>query len=84
VSAFLRALKAKSSLLWIHQTFPELKAFAWQNGYGAFTVSSSQAGKVRRYIQNQEEHHRSKSFKKELCELLRKHGIEYQEEDLWD
>ena len=83
VSAFLRALKARSSL-WIHKTFPALEQFAWQTGYAAFTVSRSQAEKVRRYIANQENHHRKQSFQEEFRALLRKHGLEFSEEDLWD
>ena len=58
--------------------------FAWQNGYGAFTVSESQVATVRRYIQRQEEHHKRLSFKDELISLLRKHRIEFDERDLLD
>lgn len=56
IDYFLRDLKADSSG-WIHKQ--RLSAvFTWQRGYGAFTVSESQIGNVRRYIANQEEHHR--------------------------
>lgn len=58
--------------------------FAWQNGYGAFTVSESQVATVRKYIQRQEEHHKRLSFKDELISLLRKHRIEFDERDLLD
>jgi REP element-mobilizing transposase RayT len=83
VADVLRTLKAKSSG-WIHKTFPGLRCFAWQTGYGAFSVSQSQVEKVRTYIQNQEEHHRHKPFQKEFIALLKAHGMEYAEEDLWD
>jgi REP element-mobilizing transposase RayT len=83
VSHVLRALKAKSSG-WIHRTFPDLASFAWQTGYGAFTVSHSQVERVRLYIANQEEHHRNNPFKNEFVALLKAHEIEYIEEDLWD
>jgi putative transposase len=56
VSAVLRDLKANSSG-WLHNGFPELKDFSWQNGYAAFTVSASQVEKVKEYIANQEIHH---------------------------
>ena len=51
--------------------------FAWQQGYGAFSVSPSQLPVVRAYIQNQEEHHRKQSFEEEFTKLLRSCGIEY-------
>ena len=58
--------------------------FAWQNGYGAFTVSESQVATVRKYIQRQEEHHKETSFKDELISLLRKHGIDFDERHILD
>jgi len=62
---------------WIHDTFPGNKKFAWQEGYGAFSVSASQAAKTIAYINNQREHHRKKTFQEEFLELLKKHRIEY-------
>lgn len=62
---------------WVHDTFPEYKKFAWQEGYGAFSVSASQVERTIAYIKNQKEHHRRKSFQEEFLELLDKHGIEY-------
>jgi REP element-mobilizing transposase RayT len=62
---------------WVHDTFPEHRAFEWQEGYGAFSVSISQMDNTVAYIQNQKEHHRKKTFKEEFRELLDKHGIEY-------
>jgi len=85
----LRSLPATSSLAkavqlikggsskWIHDTFHEHRKFAWQEGYGAFSVSSSQADKTIAYIQRQKEHHRKRSFQDEFIDLLDKHGIEY-------
>ena len=57
--------------------------FAWQDGYGAFTVSRSNIPSVIAYIKNQREHHRKKSFQEEYRELLEKHGIEYDERYIW-
>jgi putative transposase len=53
-------------------------------GYAAFTVSESQVEPVRRYVGNQEEHHRKVSFQDEFVALLRKHGIDFDERYLWD
>lgn len=69
---------------WIHDTFPQLKSFAWQDGYGAFTVSKSNMPDVTVYIQGQRGHHRIKSFQEEYRALLQRHEIEYQERYLWD
>ena len=55
------------------------KAFSWQEGYGAFSISPSQVGVVKHYIQSQEQHHRKRSFEEEFVTLLRSCGIEYDE-----
>lgn len=77
----LREIKASSSK-WVHE---ELKKtlFSWQEGYGAFTVSPSQLEVVKRYIANQEEHHRKKTFQEEYLEFLKQSGAEYDEKYLW-
>ncbi|MDT4968504.1 MAG: REP-associated tyrosine transposase [Acidobacteriota bacterium] len=62
---------------WVHDTFPRLQRFAWQEGYGAFSVSASQVPKTIAYIENQKEHHQKKTFREELLELVQRHGIEY-------
>ena len=53
------------------------RAFAWQKGYSAFSVSASNVSAVKRYVNNQPEHHRKISYEDELLALLRKHGIEF-------
>lgn len=78
---FLRDLKADSSE-WVHKEVGRRK-FGWQKGYGAFSVSPSNIEGVGRYIFNQEEHHRRKTFQDEYVELLRASGIEYDERYLW-
>ena len=84
VSDSIRDLKANSSK-WINESVTDsYKKFAWQKGYGAFTVSFSQVGTVKTYIQNQREHHRTKSFKEEFIELLKRHNIEYDEKYLFE
>lgn len=83
ISTLMRNLKSNSSK-WIHETFPELRAFAWQEGYSIFSVSESQVEKVKTYIGNQAEHHRVRSFKEEVEVLLRAHGVQYDARYLWD
>ncbi len=70
VSDALRLIKANSSK-WIHETFDPLRGFAWQTGYGAFSVSFSQIPSVRKYLQQQQEHHRTTSFQDEFPTFLR-------------
>jgi REP element-mobilizing transposase RayT len=83
ISTLVRNLKANSSR-WIHETFPPLRAFAWQEGYSIFSVSQSQVEKVQHYIQRQEEHHRHKPFRDELLEFLRSHEVAFEEKYVFD
>ena len=71
----MRELK-KASSAWIHEEIGQ-RSFSWQEGYAAFTVSATVRDAVRKYISNQEEHHRLKSFREEFVELLEKTGVEY-------
>ncbi|HEY3128288.1 MAG TPA: transposase [Acidobacteriota bacterium] len=57
--------------------------FAWQTGYGAFTVSPRDLQKIKRYIAEQEKHHRRKSFQEEFREFLEQTGIAFDERYLW-
>ena len=81
LSDLMRMVKANSSK-WLHETFSDLADFAWQEGYGAFAVSRSNAHYVQNYINNQEEHHRKMSFREEFTNFLRKHEIEFEEQYL--
>jgi putative transposase len=78
ISDLMRTLKSRSSL-WVHETFPALGAFAWQEGYSVFSVSKSQEPAVKRYIAGQARHHKKEDFKSELLRLLRLHEIEFDE-----
>ena len=71
------------SAKWIHTNFPSLAGFAWQDGYGAFTVSRSALDEVGRYIDRQREHHRHVTFAEEYRAFLDKHGVEYDERYLF-
>ena len=81
LSEVLKQLKAGSSA-WVHREL-KLQAFAWQEGYGAFTVSASQREAVKSYIARQEEHHRQRTFQEEYVEFLKLAGVEYDEKYLW-
>ena len=67
---------------WVHESIG-LRTFQWQVGYGAFTVGSSDVENIRKYIRNQREHHRKKTFQEEYIELLNESGIEFDEKYLW-
>ncbi len=77
----VRDVKAVSSR-WVHEEIG-VRSFAWQEGYGAFTVSASQRDVVRAYITKQEEHHRKRTFQEEYLELLKRCGVDYDERYLW-
>ncbi|MCP5550355.1 MAG: IS200/IS605 family transposase [Akkermansiaceae bacterium] len=77
----MRELKSESSA-WIHCEL-RLSGFAWQEGYGAFTVSASQIEAVRRYVLNQESHHRSRTFQDEYLAMLKRGLVEFDEKWLW-
>ena len=62
---------------WIHDTLAKYKKFEWQEVYGAFSVSASQASRTIAYINCQKEHHRTRTFEEEFLALLDKHGVEY-------
>jgi REP element-mobilizing transposase RayT len=83
VSKAMQLLKGNSSK-WLRETFPELRQhdFAWQEGFGSFSISISGVKDTIHYIQTQEEHHRKKSFREELENFLKKHGYDYKAEML--
>ena len=74
----------KSSSKWIKTKDVRYANFYWQAGYGAFSVSQSNAETVRRYIAGQEQHHRKMTFQDEFRALLWRHGIDFDERFVWD
>ena len=72
----LRDMKANSSRF-VHETWPDLRDFKWQDGYSAFGVSRSGEVDVYRYIEDQERHHARRSVEDELRELYEKHGLPF-------
>jgi putative transposase len=83
LSDVIRDIKAVSSK-WMNETKGGLHKFGWQDGFAAFTVSQSPVDSVRRYIEMQEQHHRSIDFKAELLALFQRNRIQYDEAALWD
>lgn len=81
-SEIAKILKGESSK-WIHEEFPKLSKFGWQDGYAVFTVSRSIVPRVVEYIRDQRIHHATKTFEEEYVELLELHGVEYDEKFLF-
>jgi REP element-mobilizing transposase RayT len=77
-SYLVRDIKASSSI-WIHKNFPNFMEFAWQEGYGSFSVSCSALDNVRDYIENQQSHHARMSFEEEYVKFLKLHNVKYDE-----
>jgi len=80
---FLKGLKKESSK-WVKRKDPSLKDFYWQEGYGAFGTIPDRLAALRRYIANQEEHHKKESFEDEYRRLLKAYNVKYDERYVWD
>jgi putative transposase len=80
---WVKELKRISNI-WLKEQGGEYAEFEWQGGYANFSVSQSNLEQVKKYIEEQEEHHRKMSFQDELRALLRKHGVEWDEKYVWD
>ncbi len=83
IATAIQLVKAGSSK-WLHDEFPELREFAWQEGYGAFSIGVSQVDDTLQYIARQAEHHRTRTFEEEYLAVLKKCGIEYDERYVFD
>ncbi|PKQ63367.1 transposase [Labilibaculum filiforme] len=82
LAKLIEEIKRHSSR-WIKTLDKYYNDFAWQGGYGGFSVSPSIHDKTKRYIENQEEHHKKKDFKEEYLMFLKEYGIKYDEKYLW-
>ena len=69
---------------WLKKQSPDLSEFAWQGGYGIFSVSESNREQVSSYIADQERHHQKMTFQEEFRLLCKRHGIEIDERYVWD
>jgi REP-associated tyrosine transposase len=76
IAKALQLLKGNSSK-WVHETFPKMRSFQWQEGYGAFSIGVSGVDATVNYIRNQAKHDRTRSFRDEFKRMLRKHGLNY-------
>ena len=74
----------KASSKWVKALDAPYRGFFWQRGYAAFSVSPSQLDSVLEYVNKQQEHHRTRTFQEEYRELLRKHGVDFDERFVWD
>ncbi|MCE9547182.1 MAG: IS200/IS605 family transposase [Planctomycetia bacterium] len=83
VATLLEEIKVASSI-WIKKKGPRYAGFAWQSGYGAFSIGQSQLDDLRRYIGNQREHHRQESFQDEFRRLCEKYQVALDERYAWD
>lgn len=83
ISKAMQLIKGNSSK-WIHETFPNNRSFAWQEGYGAFSIGVSDIERTKNYINTQAEHHGKMDFKTEFLAFLKKHEIEYDERYIFD
>jgi len=79
----LNSIKSSSSK-WIKTKGDPFRNFQWQSGYGAFCVEQQNVEKIKKYIQHQHEHHKTKTFKEEYLEILKEYEIEYDERYIWD
>ena len=83
VAHLVEELKTSSSK-WLKAQSPALAHFAWQNGYGVFSVGPSDLEALRKYIDTQEEHHRTHTFQEEYRAFLKRYGVEFDERYIWD
>lgn len=82
-SEMVKEVKRGSSL-WLKSKGQDLVDFAWQNGYGIFSIGFSKVEAVRKYIAEQEAHHRKVTFQDEFRELLQRYEIKFDERYVWD
>ena len=73
----------KSSSKWIKTKDPALKTFAWQEGYGSFSIGQSQVEPVQQYIARQKERHKKETFEEGLVTLLKRYQVPYDERYIW-
>ena len=83
IAQVVEMLKTSSSK-WIKAKGAQFSQFHWQAGYGAFSVSNSEVGRVMAYIERQEEHHRKMTFQEEFRKFLERHQVPYDERYVWD
>lgn len=83
IPEMIKELK-RVSAIWAKNRYHDLDGFAWQHGYGMFSLSPIHLDLVRHYIAKQEEHHRTITFEDEFRQLLTKYGVQWDERYVWD
>ena len=83
IAQILEEIKKRSSK-WIKTKGCDLQSFQWQTGYGVFSVSYSKIDIIKKYIEDQKEHHKTVSFKEEYIRFLKENNIPYDERYVWD
>jgi REP element-mobilizing transposase RayT len=82
IAKAVQLIKGGSSK-WVHENIRSLYSFQWQEGYAAFSIGASQVDNAIKYIANQDEHHRKKTFQEEYLDFLKEYNIEYDEKYVW-
>jgi REP element-mobilizing transposase RayT len=83
IAKAIQLMKGESSL-WVHENLPENRNFAWQEGYGAFSLDIALVERTACYINSQKEHHRKQTFQDEFLAFLKRHNMEFDERYIWD
>lgn len=83
IAGLVEELKTSSSK-WLKTQQPELGRFAWQRGYGAFSLGPCELEPLKAYINNQEEHHKTRTFQEEYLAFLKQYAVQYDERYVWD
>lgn len=83
VCDLIKEIKVASST-WIKDKSSRMQAFHWQAGYGAFSISPGHVDRLVKYIQDQDDHHRTESFQDELRRICKMYGVELDERYAWD
>ena len=83
IASLVEQLKTSSSK-WVKTQSTELARFAWQRGYGCFSVGPTDVDALTAYIEDQENHHRTRTFQEEFRRFLKKHAVDYNEAYVWD
>jgi len=82
IAQLVEELKTSSSK-WLKTQSPALAGFAWQGGYGAFSIGPASLEGLKRYIDAQEEHHRTRTFQQEYRKFLQRYGVDFDERYIW-
>jgi REP element-mobilizing transposase RayT len=82
LSNLMEVIKTDSSR-WIKTLGPHYREFAWQGGYAGYSVSHSRVDIVRKYIENQKEHHKTQTFQDEYIQFLKENDVDYNADYLW-